>query len=516
LDEQTDPTVVRAEKLRRLRELGIDPYPHRFERTHAADAIHQHFAELEGQTVAVAGRLHSLRPMGKATFGHLADASGEIQLYLRQDALGEAYAILPLLDLGDMLGAQGKVFRTRMGEISVQVSRLTVLAKALRPMPVVKEKAGVVFDAFRDREARYRMRYLDLMVNPETRQLFRRRAAIIQELRRYLDARGFLEVETPVLERCYGGALAHPFRTYHQALGLELYLRIAEELSLKKLLVGGLERVYEIGRVFRNEGLDRHHNPEFTLLEFYWAYADYRDAMDLVEDLLRQVSLAVTGGLQLQWIGGHHAPTEDPVPETVDLAPPFARRPMLELIREATGADVMALSDPELDALGRTLGVPLPPATPRGKRIEKIFDAAVAPKLRQPTFVTDHPKLISPLAKSHRDHPEDRVERFELFVLGEEFANAFSELNDPLEQRRRFEEQTAQREAGDEEAHPLDEDFLIALEQGMPPAAGVGIGVDRLVMLLTGAASIRDVLLFPHMRPIADGGGAPGGTEKQP
>lgn len=516
MDEHTDPILVRAEKLRRLRERGIEPYPHRFERTHAAATLHERFAELEGQTVSVAGRLHSFRPMGKATFCHLADASGEIQLYLRQDALGEAYAVLPLLDLGDVLGAEGTVFRTRMGEISIQVTRLILLAKALRPMPVVKEKDGVVFDAFRDREARYRMRYLDLMVNPETRSLFRRRAAIIQELRRYLDARGFLEVETPVLERCYGGALAHPFRTYHQALGLELYLRIAEELSLKKLLVGGLERVYEIGRVFRNEGLDRHHNPEFTLLEFYWAYADYRDAMDMVEDLLRHVARAVTGTLQLQWTGGHRAAGEAPAPELVDLAPPFARRPMLELLREATGANVMALSDPELEALAGQLGASLPPATPRGKRIEKIFDTAVAPKLRQPTFVTDHPKLISPLAKSHRDHPEDRVERFELFVLGEEFANAFSELNDPLEQRRRFEAQTAQREAGDEEAHPLDEDFLLALEQGMPPAAGVGIGVDRLVMLLTGAASIRDVLLFPHMRPLAEGGSGPGGAEKQP
>ena len=517
MDEQTDPIAIRAEKLRKLREQGIDPYPHRYDRTHVAGDIHQRFAELEGQSVSVAGRLRSLRPMGKATFGHIEDASGEIQLYLRRDALGEGYAIVPLLDLGDLLGARGRVFRTRMGEVSVEVERLTLLAKALRPMPVVKEKDGVVFDAFRDREARYRMRYLDLMVNPETRALFRRRAAIIQELRRYLDARGFLEVETPVLERCYGGALAHPFRTFHQALGLELYLRIAEELPLKKLLVGGLERVYEIGRVFRNEGLDRHHNPEFTLLEFYWAYGDYHDAMDLVEDLLRHVARAVTGSLQLEWIGGHHPPQGEAVPETVDLAPAFARRPMLELITEATGADVMRLDDGELGRLCQELGAPLPPQAPRGKKIEKIFDMAVVPGLRRPTFVIDHPKQISPLAKSHRQYPQDRVERFELFVLGEEFANAFSELNDPHEQRRRFEEQTRQREAGDEEAHPLDEDFLAALEQGMPPAAGVGIGVDRLVMLLTGAASIRDVLLFPHMRPLAEGGGTvSGGAPREP
>jgi lysyl-tRNA synthetase, class II len=504
LDEQTDPIAIRREKLRRLRELGFEPYPHRFHRTHRAGEIHAGYAELEGRPVTVAGRLRSLRPMGKAAFGHIEDASGVIQLYLRQDALGEAFALVALLDLGDLIGAQGKVFRTRTGEVSVQVESLTLLAKALRPMPVVKEKDGVVFDAFRDREARYRMRYLDLMVNAETRDLFRRRAAAIQELRRYLDTRGFLEVETPVLERCYGGALARPFRTFHEALDLELYLRIAEELPLKKLLVGGLERVYEIGRVFRNEGLDRHHNPEFTLLEFYWAYADYTDAMDLVEDLLRTVARAVTGGLQLRWSGGAHATSEL---ETVDLEPAFARRPMLGLIREATGADALALSEPELRALAERFGAPAPPAAPRGKLIEKVFDAAVAPRLRRPTFVTDYPKLISPLAKSHRERPDDLVERFELFILGEEFANAFTELNDPAEQRRRFEDQKRQRDAGDEETHPLDEDFLLALEQGMPPAAGVGIGVDRLIMLLTGASAIRDVLLFPHLRPSAGDGG---------
>jgi lysyl-tRNA synthetase, class II len=503
LEEQTDPLVIRREKLRRLRELGVDPYPHHFHRTHGAGEIHARFAELEAQSVSVAGRLRSLRPMGKAAFGHIEDASGEIQLYLRQDALGPAFALVDLLDLGDLLGAQGKVFRTRTGEISVQAESLTLLAKSMRPMPVVKEKDGVVFDAFRDREMRYRMRYLDLMVNPATREVFRRRAAAIQELRRYLDARGFLEVETPVLERSPGGALARPFRTFHEALDLALFLRIAEELPLKKLLVGGLERVYEIGRVFRNEGLDRHHNPEFTLLEFYWAYADYHDAMDLVEDLVRTVARAVTGGLQLRWSGGAHAAATEAEPETVDLAPAFARRPMLELIREATGEDALALSEDALRALAERHGAPVPAGTPRGKCIEKLFDAAVAPKLRRPTFVTDYPKVISPLAKSHRERPADLVERFELFILGEEFANAFTELNDPGEQRRRFEEQKRQREAGDEEAHPLDEDFLTALEHGMPPAAGVGIGVDRLIMLLTGAPAIRDVLLFPHLRPPA-------------
>ena len=525
MDVHTDPIAVRGEKLRRLRELGIEPYPHQFHRTHLAQEIHTRFPELEQQSVVVAGRLRSLRPMGKAAFGHIEDASGVIQLYLRQDALGEAYRIVPLLDLGDHVGARGKVFRTRMGEVSVQVESLTMLAKALRPMPVVKEKDGVVFDAFRDREARYRMRYLDLMVNPETRELFRRRAAIIQSLRRYLDRRGFLEVETPVLERHYGGALARPFVTFHQALDLPLYLRIAEELSLKKLLVGGLERVYEIGRVFRNEGLDRHHNPEFTLLEFYWAYADYHDAMDLVEDLLRQVAREVTGGLQLGGPGDRRAAaageTDESAPgaaaDAIDLAPRFARRPMLELIEEATGKDALRLSDAELRRLCEARGAPPPPQMARGKLIEKLFDAAVAPQLRQPTFVMDHPTLVSPLAKSHRKRPDELVERFELFIQGEEIANAFTELNDPQEQKRRFETQTRLREDGDEEAPPPDEDFLAAMEQGMPPAAGVGIGVDRLVMLLTGSGAIRDVLLFPHMRPLAEGGAGPSeGPEGEP
>ncbi len=495
METPTDLLAARAAKLRCLQEREIEPYPHQFARTHKCREIAERFEELEeSQDVIVAGRLRSLRPMGKAAFGHIEDASGTLQLYLRKNVLGdEAYDLLKQVDLGDFLGARGKVFRTRMGEVSVRAEALTLLAKSLRPMPVVKEKGGVVYDAFRDREARYRKRYLDLMVNPETRELFRKRAGAIAALRRYLDERGFLEVETPVLQRIYGGGIARPFKTRHRALSMDLYLRIAEELPLKMLIIGGLERVYEIGRVFRNEGLDRQHNPEFTMLEFYWAYADYRDGMDLVEELFRYVARDVAGDLRLPY--GH---------EVVDLSKPFPRRPMLELIRETTGADLLTMDDKGLLSLCERVGGEMQPGAPRGKLVEKVFDLAVAPKLVQPTFVIDHPKSVSPLAKGHRERPEHFVERFELFVAGMELSNAFTELNDPQEQRRRFEDQLRQREAGDEEAHPVDEEFLAALEHGMPPTAGVGIGVDRLVMLLTDSPTIRDVLLFPHMRPLVE------------
>ena len=497
MEAPSNLTSMRREKLRRLREMGIDPYPHEFHRTHACNDIHREFKALEESAeVAVAGRLRSLRPMGKAAFGHIEDASGHLQLYLRKDVLGpEVYRLIKQMDLGDIVGARGRVFRTKMGEVSIRAESLQILAKAVQPMPVVKEKDGVVYDAFRDRELRYRKRYLDLMVNAETREVFRKRAATITALRRYLDERGFLEVETPILQRVYGGGLACPFKTHHRALGLDLYLRIAEELPLKQLIVGGLDRVYEIGRVFRNEGLDRQHNPEFTLLEFYYAYADYRDAMDLVEEMVRAVAREVSGKLSFPFGDG-----------TVDLAPSFGRRTMLELIEEATGRDVRTLKAEEVSALCNERGASLKPDTPVGKMIEKLFDLAVAPRLQQPTFVIDHPKAVSPLAKSHRDDPEHLVERFELFIAGMEFANAFTELNDPEDQRSRFEQQAELRESGDEEAHPLDEAYIAALEQGMPPTAGVGIGIDRLVMLLTGAAAIRDVLLFPHMRPDSEEG----------
>jgi len=492
-----DLRAARLEKLERLREIGIDPFPHSFRRTHACQEVHDQFDQLAGQSgVRVAGRLRAMRPMGKASFVHIEDVTGRLQLYIRKDRVGEdAYQILKLIDLGDLIGAEGEPFRTRTGEISLQCTAVQILAKAVRPLPVVKEKDGMLFDAFRDREARYRQRYLDLILNADSRALFRCRADTIRFLRRYLDDRGFLEVETPILQTIYGGGLANPFKTHHRGLDMDLYLRIAEELPLKKLIVGGLERVYELGRVFRNEGLDRQHNPEFTLLEFYWAYADYHDGMDLVEDLFRRAAIQIAGTPLVPFEG-----------QAIDFSVPFRRAPMLQLIQDETGTDPRTLDEAELHGLCERLGGGLPPGAPRGKLIEKAFDLSVQPKLIQPTFVMDHPLEVSPLAKRHRNH-EDLVERFELFIAGMECANAFSELNDPTDQRRRFEGQASLRAAGDEEAHPLDEEYITALEHGMPPTAGVGIGVDRLVMLMSGSPAIRDVLLFPHMRPLDEGTG---------
>jgi len=484
--------AIRAEKIRRLRELGVEPYPYRFTRSHLAATVIEQFAELEEKTaVQLAGRLVALREMGKATFAHLQDPSGKIQLYLRQDELGpDAWAVTGLLDLSDLIGVEGIPFRTRTGEITVRVRKLQVLSKAIRPLPSVKEKDGQQFDAWEDIESRYRRRYVDLILHPETRQVFQRRAEMVRTLRAFLDERGFLEVETPVLQAIYGGAMARPFVTHHNALDLTLFLRIAEELPLKKLLVGGLERVYELGRVFRNEGMDRNHNPEFTMLEFYWAYADYHDAMDLVEELFRVVVRRVTGGDVVECRG--HA---------IDFAVPFARRAMHELVAEKIGLDPLAAPIETLAGLVRAQGGETPGFATRGHLIEALFDLVVQPHLVQPTFVTDHPLEISPLAKVHRERPDQLAERFELFIAGHEFGNAFSELNDPIDQRARFEEQARQRAAGNDEAQVLDEDFLQAIEHGMPPAAGVGIGIDRLAMLVTGQPSIRDVLLFPHLRP---------------
>lgn len=483
---------IRRQKVARLRELGVNPYPYSFRRTmNTASLLDGFDARIDGDEVAVAGRLMAIRPMGKAVFAHLQDESGRIQLYFKRDELGErAFEILELLDLGDIAGVVGVPMRTRTGEATLAVRSFELLCKTLRPLPSVKEKDGQTFDAWEDVEARYRRRYVDLILHPERRRVFEARARLITGLRRYLDERGFLEVETPVLQAIYGGAMARPFTTHHNALDMKLFLRIAEELPLKKLLVGGFERVYEIGRVFRNEGMDRNHNPEFTMLEFYWAYADYRDAMDLVEDMVRSAVIAAAGSGVIEY-NGH----------SIDVGAPFARRSMVDLIREHTGVDVLASPVEELRALLVKGGVSVAKFAERGHLIEALFDLAVCPKLVQPTFVTDHPLAISPLAKVHRDRPTELAERFELFIDGREFGNSFSELNDPIDQRRRFEDQARLREAGDDEAQVLDEDFLEAIETGMPPAAGVGIGIDRLAMLASGAPSIRDVLLFPHMRP---------------
>jgi lysyl-tRNA synthetase class 2 len=499
---RSDLIEARLAKLARLRELGVNPYPYRFERSHTTRELKEGFDErIDKETVALAGRLVALRPMGKASFAHLQDPEGRIQLYLRRDEIGEkAYEVLSLLDLGDLVGVRGTPMRTRTGEATIRVKELEVLCKAIAPLPVVKEKDGQVFDAWDDVEARYRNRHLDLILNPDARRVFEVRARTIRALRAFLDQRGFLEVETPILQPIYGGATARPFTTWHNALAQKLYLRIAEELPLKKLLVGGLERVYEIGRVFRNEGMDRTHNPEYTLLEFYWAWADYGDAMSLVEEMVTTAAREAAGTRELTWRGNR-----------IVLEPPFPRRAMAELVSEKTGLDVIEVPE---DALRKRLdarGVEVPAYAGRGRMIEALFDEEVQPDLIQPTFVMDHPLEVSPLAKANRNRPDLLVERFELFVGGMEFANAFSELNDPVDQRLRFEEQARLRAMGDEEAQVLDEEFLSALEQGMPPAAGVGIGVDRLVMLLSGMNAIRDVLLFPHMRP-EEGGGAVAGA----
>jgi lysyl-tRNA synthetase, class II len=488
----------RLAKLEAIRARGIEPYAYSFDRTHsAAEALRLLPADQEeGEVVRVAGRMLSKRDMGKSTFSHLDDRSGRIQLYFRVNVLGqEVYSLLDLLDPGDWIGVVGPVFRTRTGEVTVRVERVELLAKAARPLPYGKEEIDPdtgerrVYSGFSDREARYRQRYLDLAVSPEVRQVFATRAKVTTAIRRFLDERGFLEVETPILQPLYGGAAARPFTTHHNSLDMSLYLRIADELYLKRLIVGGLERVYEIGKNFRNEGMDRFHNPEFTMLEFYAAYLDYEGVMALTEELVSELVLSVAGEHTVRF------------GETlIDFTPPFRRLTMHDALREIAGVDAEALSDAELAERVRRLGVSETEGMGRGKLIDELFGALVEPKLVQPTFLTDYPREMSPLAKPKRGNPA-LTERFELIVAGKELANAYSELNDPFDQRERLERQAELRAAGDEEAHPVDEDFIRALEHGMPPTGGFGLGIDRLVMLLTGQTSIRDVVLFPTMRP---------------
>lgn len=503
---------VRREKLDQLRELGITPYAYGFDRTHVgADALRA-FEEAEargtlgedgyGPVVGVAGRIISLRGHGKSAFAHLDDGSGSFQIYLRKDVLGEEpFVLVGLLDLGDWVGLEGPLFRTRMGEVTVRADRLVLLTKSLRPLPLGKTEMDAesgemrTHGGFADTEGRYRQRYADLAVNPGVRDVFRARSRLVTELRRFLDARGFVEVETPVLQPLYGGAAARPFVTHHNALDSTLYLRIADELYLKRLIVGGMDRVYEIAKNFRNEGIDRFHNPEFTMVEFYQAFADYHAMMDTVEALVGQVAEAVTGGRVVEYEG-----------HTIRLEAPFARIGLLDGLRDAMGEDPRSISDADLRARAEALGIPELKGAGRGKLLDKLFGELVQPSLIQPTFVIDYPVELSPLAKLHRDDPT-LTERFELFVAGQELANAFSELNDPLDQRARFEAQGVLREAGDDEAHSVDEDYIRALEYGMPPTGGVGIGVDRLAMLLIGQTTIRDVILFPTMRPEIQGRG---------
>jgi lysyl-tRNA synthetase class 2 len=491
-DELNFVMRARREKLEALAALGVAPFAYGFTRTHSAsEAVAALPDAQEGPVVKVAGRIVAWRAHGKTTFAHVADQSGRIQLYFRKDLLGDRYAVVEHLDLGDIIGVEGPLFRTRTGEATVRVEAFELLAKSLRPLPFGKEEvvdgAVVRHSGFADPEQRYRQRYADLAVHPEVRTLFMGRARMITAMRAFLDARDFLEVETPVLQPLYGGAAAKPFTTHHNALDTRLFLRIADELYLKRLIVGGFERVYEIGHDFRNEGIDRTHNPEFTMLEFYQAFADYREMMTVVEDLLVCAANAVR---TVPGIG-------DAVPA---LRPPFPRIEWVPTLDAAIGVPALAQPDDTLRNIAAKTGVQHVESLSRPKLLDEIFQAVVESRLEEPTFVVDYPRELSPLAKPKRGDAA-LTERFELFARGRELANAFSELNDPLDQRRRFEAQARLRAAGDEEASEVDEDYLRAMEYGMPPMGGVGIGVDRLFMYFTGTPNIRDVILFPTMRP---------------
>ncbi len=475
---------VRLEKLKELREMGVDPFGSKYERNAMAQEIVDNFAAMEGKTVKIAGRMMSKRRHGKAGFANMQDLSGQVQLYFRKDDLGEEkYELFKKLDMGDILGIKGEVFRTQKGEISVHVRDLTYLSKALNPLP---EK----WHGLKDVELRYRQRYVDLIVNPQVKEVFIKRSRIIKELRNYLDNRKFLEVETPMMQPIAGGAAARPFITHHNALDMDLYLRIAPELYLKRLIVGGLEKVYEINRNFRNEGISTKHNPEFTMLEIYQAYADYEVMMQLTEDLISSVMLKVNSSMAVEYEG-----------HLINFMPPWKRLTMLEAIKEYTGLDFNEIkTDEAAVAAARQLGLEMDDTSSRGEIINEVFEAYVEDKLIQPTFIYGHPVEISPLAKRNADHPE-LTDRFEVFIMQREIANAFSELNDPLDQKERFLKQVEKRAGGDAEAHMMDEDYINALEYGMPPAGGLGIGIDRLVMIMTGTPSIRDVIMFPTLRP---------------
>lgn len=481
---------VRREKLELFYEAGIDPFGGKFDRTNVAQQLHDLYGELTKEQLAekeisttVAGRVMTKRGKGKVGFTHIQDGSGQIQLYVRKDEIGEeAYDIFKKIDIGDIVGVTGIVFKTNVGELSIHVKEFTLLSKSLRPLP---EK----YHGLQDIELRYRKRYLDLIMNEDSRETFITRSKIIKSMRDYLDELGFLEVETPMLHSIPGGANARPFETHHNALDIPLYMRIAIELHLKRLIVGGFEKVYEIGRVFRNEGISTRHNPEFTMIELYEAYADYKDIMELTENLIAHIVKDVLGNTTIQY--GEHE---------VNLEPKWTRLHMVDAIKEHTGVDFWEeMTDEEARKLAKEHDVEITENMTYGHIVNEFFEQKVEDKLIQPTFIYGHPVEVSPLAKKNKND-ERFTDRFELFIVGREHANAFTELNDPIDQRKRFEAQVAEREAGNEEAHLMDEDFLEALEYGMPPTGGLGIGIDRLVMLLTNSPSIRDVLLFPQMR----------------
>ena len=496
--ELSEQEIFRRRSLEELRSLGINPYPaEEYKVTGYAREILDTFEdEAPRRAVSVAGRVMSRRIMGKASFLELQDSTGRIQIYITRDDLcpGEDKTLYnsvvkKLMDIGDFIGVSGEVFRTQMGEISVQAHSLTFLSKALRPLPVVKEKDGEIFDSFTDPELRFRQRYVDLVVNPHVREIFLKRTRIFNAMRQFFNDRGYIEVDTPVLQPIPGGAAARPFITHHNALDIPLYLRIANELYLKRLIVGGFEGVYEFSRNFRNEGMDRTHNPEFTAMEIYVSYKDYDWMMSFTEQLLEYICLSVLGTTKVK-VGERE----------IDFKAPYRRVTMLDAIHEQTGIDVSGMNEEELRATCKSLGIEVDDTMGKGKLIDELFGEKCEGSYIQPTFITDYPKEMSPLTKEHRTNPL-LTERFELMVNGKEIANAYSELNDPIDQRERFEDQLRLSEKGDDEAMFIDHDFLRALEYGMPPTSGMGIGMDRLVMLLTGQESIQEVLLFPQMRP---------------
>jgi lysyl-tRNA synthetase class 2 len=477
--------AVRVEKMDKLREAGRNPYPYRYGVTHKVDQVRREEEKLTaGETaVSLAGRVMSARGHGKTMFGHIEDATDRLQFYVRKDVLGdEDYAAFKMIEVGDIIGVTGPVFRTKTDELTVRVESFDVLSKALRPLP---EK----WHGLTDKEIRYRQRYVDLVMNRDVRDVFFARSKLVETMRQFLISKGFLEVETPILQPLYGGASARPFTTHHNALDMPLYLRIADELYLKRLLVGGIERVFEFSKDFRNEGIDRSHNPEFTMMECYAAYLDYNDFMDMVEEMMGVIAAELTENGVATY--GEHE---------IDFNGPWKRITFYDSIEQSTGVDFRGMTEEEVHAAAKRLEIKLDPDVPISKALDEIFGEAVEPGLIQPTFIYDYPKELSPLAKDHRSEP-GLVERFEPFFCGFEVGNAFSELNDPVEQRKRFEQQAAFRARGDDEAQMLDEDYIRAMEYGMPPAAGLGIGVDRLTMVFTNSHSIRDVIFFPHLRP---------------
>lgn len=497
--ELSEQEQIRRDSLKELKQLGINPFPaEEYPVSHYSQDLLDNFEgnEDQYQEVCLAGRIMTRRIMGSASFAQLKDDKGRIQVYLRRDDLcpGDDKTLYNtvfkrLLDIGDIIGVKGQVFKTQTGEISVHVKEFTLLAKSIKPLPVVKEKEGKVYDAFTDPEQRYRQRYVDLIVNDQVKDTFIKRSKIINTMREFFNEKGYLEVETPILQAIPGGAAARPFVTHHNALNIPLYLRIANELYLKRLIVGGFDGVYEFAKDFRNEGMDRTHNPEFTVMEIYVAYKDYKWMMDFTEEMIERVALALHGSTKVQ-LGEHE----------IDFKRPFKRVTMLDAIKEHTGIDIAGMNEVQLQEVCKQLGIETDPSMGKGKLIDEIFGEKCEGHYIQPTFITDYPVEMSPLCKKHRDNPE-LTERFELMVNGKELANAYSELNDPIDQLGRFQEQLRLSEKGDDEAMFIDHDFVRALEYGMPPTSGMGIGIDRLTMFMTNQASIQEVLFFPQMRP---------------